>query len=102
MKIKKGDKVIVIAGKDRGASGTVVRAIPQEDKVVIDGVNVVSKHIRATQRSRKGQIVKKTLPIHVSNVQLIDPSSGKPTRVRITRGKDGTRERVAVKSGKNL
>lgn len=102
MKIKKGDKVIIIAGKDRGTSGTVIRAIPQDNKLVIDGVNVVSKHRRASQQSRKGQIIKKTLPVHVSNVQLIDPSSGKPTRVRITRGKDGARERVAVKSGKNL
>ena len=102
MKLKKGDKVQVITGKDRGTSGTIVRAFPKDDMVVIDGVNVVSKHRRATAQSRKGQVVKKTMPVHASNVMLLDPQSGKPTRVGITRGKDGARERVAKKSGKTL
>lgn len=102
MKIKKGDKVIVIAGKDRGQSGTISRVIPGKSLVVIDGLNIVKKHRRANQRSRKGQIIDKAMPIHVSNVQLIDPKSGKGTRVKITRGKDGARTRVAVKSGSNL
>jgi large subunit ribosomal protein L24 len=102
MKLKKGDKVMVIAGKDRGTSGTIVRALPKENLIVIDGVNVVSKHRRATARSRKGQVIKKPMPIHASNVQLIDPSSGKPTRVRVQRTKDGKAERVATKSGKTI
>jgi len=102
MKIKKGDKVVVIAGKDRGTSGTVSRVIRGKDLVLIEGVNIVKKHRRANQRSRKGQIIDKAMPIHVSNVQIADPKTGKPTRVKITRGKDGERTRVAVKSGTNL
>ncbi len=102
MKIKKGDKVIVIAGKDRGTTGTVSRVMPDKSLLLIEGVNVVKKHRRATQRARKGQIIDKTMPIHVSNVQIVDPKSGKGTRVKITRNADGARERVAVKSGSTL
>lgn len=102
MKLKKGDKVIVIAGKSRGETGTISRVLPSENKVLIDGVNVVKRHRRATQRSRKGQIVEMPTPIHASNVMLADPKTGKPTRIKITRGKDGVRERVAVKSGQSL
>lgn len=72
MKIKKGDNVIVIAGKNRGASGKVERVIPKKDMLVIDGVNVVKKHRRANQQSRAGQIVEKAMPIHVSNVKLAE------------------------------
>ncbi len=102
MKIKKGDKVIVIAGKDRGQTGTIAQVIPAKSLVVIEGINLVKKHRRATQRSRKGQIIDKAMPIHISNVQLIDPKTGKGTRVRVTRGKDGVRTRVAAKSGSNI
>lgn len=102
MKLKKGDKVQVITGKDRGQSGTIVRVLSKENRVVIEGINMVAKHRRATAQSRKGQIIKKSMPIHASNVQLLDPESGKPTRVRITRSGDGARERVAVKSGKAI
>lgn len=98
MKLKKGDKVIVIAGKDRGTSGTITRAIPEKNMVVVDGVNVMKRHRRANQRSRAGQIIDKAMPVHASNVQLVDPKSGKPTRIAIVRGKDGVRERKAVKS----
>ncbi|MFZ2555330.1 MAG: 50S ribosomal protein L24 [Minisyncoccia bacterium] len=99
MKIKKGDKVMVMAGKSRGTSGTVVRIITKKDQVVIDGVNMVKKHRKANQQSRKGQIIDKVMPIHISNVMLMDPKDGKPTRIKITRSKDGARQRVAVKSG---
>ncbi len=98
MKIKKGDKVIVIAGKDRGTSGTITRAIPEKNMVVIEGVNMMKRHRKANQRSRSGQIIEKAMPVHVSNVQLVDPKTGKPTRISIVRGKDGARERKAVKS----
>jgi large subunit ribosomal protein L24 len=98
MKIKKGDKVLVIAGKNRGETGTVVRALPKDDLVVIDGVNMMKKHRRPTARSRSGQIIEKAMPIHASNVMLLDPKSGKPTRIKIEK-KDGTRQRIAVKSG---
>ncbi|HEY4513729.1 MAG TPA: 50S ribosomal protein L24 [Candidatus Paceibacterota bacterium] len=98
MRLKKGDKVIVIAGKSRGLSGTISRAFPKDDRVVIDGVNLVKKHRRATARARKGQIVEKPMQIHVSNVMLVDPKTGKPTRIKFVR-KDGDRQRVAVRSG---
>lgn len=102
MKIKKGDKVIVIAGKSRGQTGTVMRAYPGKDTVLLEGLNLVKRHRRPTQQSRKGQIVDKPMPIHISNVQLVDPKTGKPTRIKIARGKDGARTRVAVKSGQEL
>ncbi len=99
MKIKKGDKVMIITGKDRGTTGVVSLVLPKDNKVVVDGVNMHKKHRKPTSRSRSGQIVDKAMPVHVSNVQLIDPKSGKPSRVRITRDKEGVRSRVAVKSG---
>ena len=102
MKLKKGDKVQVIAGKDRGSSGTIVRAMPDKNMVIIEGVNMVKKHRRASQSNRSGQIIEKPMPLHASNVMLVDPKSGKPTRIRITRGKDGRRERVAAKGGSTL
>jgi len=98
MRLKKGDKVIVIAGNSRGLSGTILHAFPKDNRVIIDGVNLVKKHRRATARNRKGQIVEKPMQIHVSNVMLVDPKTGKPTRIKFTR-KDGDRQRVAVKSG---
>ena len=98
MKIKKGDKVIVIAGKSKGSSGTVARVLPKKEMVVIDGLNLAKKHRKPNQRTRKGQIIEKVMPIHVSNVMLADPKDGKPTRIRVERTKDGARERVAVKS----
>ena len=99
MKLKKGDKVIVIAGKARGQTGTIILSLPRKDLVVVEGVNIVKKHRKANQQSRSGQIIDKAMPIHASNVQLVDPKGGKPTRIRITRGENGTRQRVAVKSG---
>ena len=77
MKIKKGDNVVVIAGKSRGATGRVERVLPKKDMVVIDGVNMVKKHRRANQQSRSGQIVEKPMPIHVSNVKLAEAKKKK-------------------------
>lgn len=102
MKLKKGDKVIVIAGKSKGETGTISRVFPKDDLVLIDGVNLVKRHRRRTQQARKGQIVDKPMPLHASNVMLADPKGGKPTRIKITRDKDGNRQRVAVKSGETL
>lgn len=93
---------MVIAGKSRGVSGTVARVIPKKDMVVIDGVNMAKKHRRANQQSRKGQIIDKVMPIHVSNVMIADPKDGKPTRMKITKAKNGARQRVAVKSGSHI
>jgi large subunit ribosomal protein L24 len=101
MKLKKGDKVIVIAGKSKNQTGTIVRAMPRTNTVLIDGLNLVKRHRRATSASRTGQIVDKPMPIHVSNVMFMDPKDGKPTRIKIER-KDGGRTRVAVKSGQSI
>lgn len=102
MKLRKGDKVVVIAGKERGKAGSIVRVFPRENLVVLDGMNLSKRHHRPSARNRKGQIVERAMPMHASNVQLLDPKSGKPTRIKIVRGKDGGRERVAVKSGQAL
>ena len=98
MKLKKGDKIIVIAGKHRGEKGTITRVLPKQNAVVLDGLNLVKRHRRAGQPG-KGQIVEKPMPLDASNVMLADPKDGKRTRITIKRGKDGARERVAVNSG---
>ena len=102
MKLKKGDKVVVIAGKDKGKTGTVARVLRAEGRVLIDGVNVVKRHRRATRQGGKGQIIDMPVPLHASNVMLADPKSGKPTRIRFTRDKDGKKARIAVKSGQEI
>jgi len=101
MKIKKGDKVQVITGKDRGKKGKVLRALKREDRVIVEGVNVVKRHQRATNQRQSGQIIDKTLPIHISNVMVVDPKSGKPTRVGIKKIK-GKYTRIAKKSNTTL
>lgn len=101
MKIKKDDKVIVIAGKDRGKTGKVLRALPKEDKVIVEGVNVVKRHQRGNAQRQKGQIVDKTLPIHVSNVMVADPKTGKRTRIGIKKV-NGKYTRIAKKSNTTL
>lgn len=98
MKIHKGDSVAVIAGKDKGRTGKVLRALPARDLLIVEGVHVRKKHQRAQKQGQKGQVIDKTHPIHVSNVMLIDPKTNKPTRVRM-REKDGKKVRVARKSG---
>lgn len=75
MKIKTNDKVIVITGKDKGKEGVVVRALPREDKVIVEGVNIVKKHVKSRQSGKKGDIINKTMPIHVSNVKLVKESA---------------------------
>lgn len=100
MKIKKGDKVVVITGKDRGKTGTVAEAFPKTNRVLVDGINMRKKHEKA-RGSRKGQIVERSTPLHVSNVMIADPKGGKGTRIGIVR-KDGVRTRVAKKSGQEL
>jgi large subunit ribosomal protein L24 len=96
-KIRKGDKVVVLAGKDKGRTGEVVRSIPKENKVVVSGVNVHARHRKASQENPQGGIDRKEAPLHVSNVAIVG-ADGKPTRVRFEE-RDGKKVRVAVKSG---
>lgn len=98
MKIKKGDQVIVITGRDKGKTGEVIKSMPKESKVIVQGINLVKRHTRPTQESAGG-IISKEAPIHVSNVALIDPKSGKATRVGFKVETDGQKVRVAKRSG---
>ena len=108
LKIRRDDTVRIIAGKDRGKTGRVLRVDPEKHKVFVEGANIVKRHIkprtlRDTQRAQEmGGIVEMEGPIHISNVMLIDPDSGEPTRVGIKRGEGGKRLRVAKKSGKEI
>ena len=99
-KIKKGDTVVVIAGKDKGKSGNVTTLITNKDRVVVQGVNIVKKHRKATQES-PGKIEEIEASIHISNVSHVDPETGKPTRVKYDI-KDGLKKRVSVVSGSLL
>jgi large subunit ribosomal protein L24 len=104
VKVKKGDTVVVISGKDKGAKGKVIAAYPKLDKVIVEGVNRVRKHtrIRTTQRGAKtGGIVTQEAAIHVSNVMVIDPD-GKPTRIGYRVDDDGHKVRVARSTGKDM
>ena len=104
MKVKKGDTVVVIAGKDKGAKGKVIAAYPKQQRVLVEGVNRIKKHTRisTTQRgAQTGGIVTQEAPIHVSNVMVVD-SDNKPTRVGYRKDEDGRSVRIARRSGKDI
>jgi large subunit ribosomal protein L24 len=102
-RVKKGDEVVVVAGKYKGSKGRVLRVLGgKEGRVIVEGVNIVTKHRKPTRQSQRGGIEKREAPIHVSNVMVADPSSGDPTRVRIQTLDDGRRVRIAVKSGEQI
>lgn len=101
MKIKKDDNVIVIAGKDKGKTGTVITALPKENRVIVSGVNMQKRHQRARRNGDKGQVIEKNLPIHISNVMVVDPKTNKRTRVS-TKVIDGKSVRVTKKSASTL
>ena len=98
-RIVKGDRVKVIRGNFRDAEGTVLRVIPHKDQVVVEGVNMRKRHERPTQDNPEGGIITFEAPVHVSNVMLIDPTSGDASRTTLRIEADGTKERIAVKSG---
>ena len=98
MKIKKGDRVVVLSGKDKGKHGEVTKSMPKEGKVIVSGVNVAARHRKPSQTNPQGGIERREAPLHASKVALEDPKTGKPTRVRFEE-RDGKKVRVAVKSG---
>ncbi|GHC69999.1 50S ribosomal protein L24 [Nocardiopsis terrae] len=101
MKIKSGDEVIVLAGKDKGATGKVVKAMPKDDRVIVEGVNLVKKHRKANPAGgQQGEVVTKEAPIHVSNVALAE--DGKAARVGYRFEEDGTKVRVSRRTGKDI
>ena len=99
LKIRRDDEVVVISGKDRGRTGKVLRVDPKKDKVYVEGVNIVKRHRRARPGTTEGGgVIESEGAVHISNVALVDPRDGRPTRVR-TEERDGRRVRVAVRSG---
>jgi large subunit ribosomal protein L24 len=102
MKIRKGDEVVVIAGKDKGATGKVLRVLPREDRVVVEGVNLITKNIKADQQRAGKESGRVTVeaPLHVSNVAIVE--DGKPVRVGYRINEDGTKVRISRRSGKEI
>ena len=100
-KIKKGDQVVVLSGKDKGRSGTVTKVMPKAGKVVVDGINVAARHRKPTQANPQGGIDRSPAPMAICKVAVADPKDGKPTRVRFEE-RDGKKVRIAVKSGETI
>ena len=101
MHVKKGDKVVVISGKDKGKQGTILEAYPKQNRVLVEGINIVKKHSKPSQVNPQGGIISREAAIHVSNVMPLDPKSGKPTRVGY-KIENGKKVRVAKISGETL
>lgn len=102
LRLKKGDKVQVIAGKDKGKQGLILAAYPSDNRVLVENVNMIKKHVKPSAANPDGGIVEKEAPIHVSNVMLLDPKTGVPTRVGKKTLNDGIKVRYAKKSGEQL
>ncbi len=97
--VRKGDRVKVIRGNYKGQEGTVLRVATKDNRVVIEGINLRKRHMKPTQENPEGGIVTFEAPIHASNVMLLDPSTGEPTRIRHHMDEDGTKERISARSG---
>lgn len=102
IRLKKGDTVVVLSGKDKGKTGTVQQVHPQENKVTVEGINVVKRHLKPTRVNPQGGIVEVTKPIWVSKVAIVEPTSKKPSRIGYGIGKDGAKVRVFKKTGKEI
>ena len=100
--IKKNDTVVVLAGQDKGKTGKVLKVLVDENRALVEGVNMVSKSSMPSAKNPQGGIVKQEAPIHISNLSLVDPKSGKPTRVGIKVTEDGKKVRIAKKSGEEI
>ncbi|MEO0462233.1 MAG: 50S ribosomal protein L24 [Pseudomonadota bacterium] len=100
-RIKKGDSVVVLSGKDKGRTGTVQHVMPKDEKIIVEGINVIARHRKPTQQNPQGGIERSPAPMHISKVAVADPKDGTPTRVRFEE-QDGKKVRVAVKSGETI
>jgi large subunit ribosomal protein L24 len=102
MPVVRGDQVLVVRGDDKGKRGEVIRVFPKKGRVTVKGINIVKKHRKARSAEEQSGIIEMEAPIHVSNVMLIDPKSGEPTRTKMRIDEDGTKERISVKSGEAI
>ncbi len=102
MSVTKGDTVQVVSGANKGKRARIIRVHPKTGRVTLDGINLVKRHLKATTQNQQSGIVEQPAPIHHSNVMLIDPKTGEPTRIRRRKDQDGTIERIAVKSGQSI
>ena len=102
MKIKRDDTVFIISGNDKGKRGRVLRVYPEQDRIIVEGVRMMKKHTKPTQRDPQGGIIEREAPLHVSNVMLVDPKNDEPTRVGRQRLDEGRRVRVAKRSGEMI
>ena len=100
--IKKGDTVIVLSGEDKGKTGKVLKVLVEKQRALVEGVNIVTKSSKPSAKNPQGGFVKVEAPIHISNLSLIDPKSGKPTRIAIKVTEDGKKVRIAKKSGEEI
>lgn len=100
-RIRKGDRVVLLAGKDRGKAGVVLEVRPDEQRVVVEGVNIIKRHTKPRPPNEPGGVIERPAPVHLSNVSLIDPKDNLPTRVRIQEI-DGKKVRVSARSGEKL
>lgn len=101
-KIKKGDTVVILSGKDKGKSGEVSKVMPKDGKCIVSGVNIAVRHRKPTQANPQGGLERREAALHISKVALADPKDGKPTRVRFEKTEDGKMQRIAVKSGEKV
>jgi large subunit ribosomal protein L24 len=101
-RIKRGDKVVVLSGKDRGKRGTVRAILNKDNRVLVEGVNIIKRHQRARQQGQASQIIEREAPIRMSKVMLIDPNNDQPTRVGFRRREDGTMVRIGKRSGEDI
>jgi large subunit ribosomal protein L24 len=101
-KLRKGDRVVVISGKDKGKRGAIRQVLNKDGRVIVEGINMIKKHQRARSQNQTSQIVEREAPIHISNVMLIDPSNDEPTRVTFRAREDGSLVRVGKRSGEDI
>ena len=98
LRIRKGDKVKVLSGRDRGKTGKVLHVYPKKDRALVEGINMVKKHARKSQQNPQGAILHQELPIHISNLCLLDPTTSNPTRIATLVAEDGSKQRASAKS----
>jgi large subunit ribosomal protein L24 len=101
-RLQKGDQVVIIAGKDKGKKGKVMRLFKETDRVIVEGVNLVKRHMKPNARMQQGGILEREQPLHASNVMLVDPSTGKGTRIKSKTDEKGVKIRIAVKCGEEI